>query len=227
MRRRPLRSKGARACRCKWPCRRRHRRLCAVEVVDLLLRRDAASRRDPAGGRVANREDGSRFVPPISPSVSTCVYRNSAQKGSSARTASTAVIGQRRLPSVDHDLAAPAVHGGDHRARRRPPRPGCLAKSRSGWPFLKSDEPAMTCRAPAARISTRARDGADAAADAAGKSGRRNLADDGQVVAVAHRGVEVDHLHLRKALEARTHPNTSSSLMASVSPWTSWTTAPS
>ena len=46
----------------------------------------------------------------------------------------------------------------------------------------------------------RALDGADAAADAA-RERAGDLPDEREVVAGAHRGVEVDHLHLREALE--------------------------
>ena len=47
-------------------------------------------------------------------------------------------------------------------------------------------------------------DGADAAADAAGER-RRDLPDEREVVAGAHRGIEIDHLHLRELREPA-HP---------------------
>ena len=53
------------------------------------------------------------LVPPISPSASTWVYRNSPQYGSSALHGLDGGQRQRRLPAVDDDLAAAAVHGGD------------------------------------------------------------------------------------------------------------------
>ena len=75
-----------------------------------------------------------------------------------------------------------------------------FAKSRSGRPSLKSDDPAMICCAPAASTSCGALDGADAAADAA-RQRAGDLAHEREVVADAHRGVEIDDLHLGKALE--------------------------
>ena len=58
----------------------------------------------------------------------------------------------------------------------------------------------MICRAPAARTSCGARDRADAAADAA-RQRARDPAHDREVVALAHGGVQVDDLHLRKVGE--------------------------
>ena len=58
----------------------------------------------------------------------------------------------------------------------------------------------MICRAPAASTS-RARSTVRMPPPTRHDKGRRDLADDGEVVALAHRGVEIDHLHLGKALE--------------------------
>ena len=130
--RRHLRSEIGAAGPCRSPCRRRRRRRCR-EPVDLLLGRDAAG-----GGRrravVASRTASiaSRSMPCISPSTSTLVKRNSPKNGSSARTASTGVIGRRvRQPSID-DLSAARVDGGDQAVRRRRARASARANSRSG-----------------------------------------------------------------------------------------------
>ena len=63
----------------------------------------------------------------------------------------------------------------------------------------------MICLRAGRQDVLRALDGADAAADAAGQAQPAIWRTIARLSPVAHRGIEVDHLHLREAFEA-THP---------------------
>ena len=69
---------------------------------------------------------------------------------------------------------------------------------------MNSDEPAMTCCAPAASTSC-ARSTVRMPPPTRHDKRAGDLPHQREVVAAAHRGVEIDHLHLREALESP-HP---------------------
>src|SRR5205823_9598488 len=107
------------------------------------------------------------------------------------------------FPAVNHDLPAFAVDGGDHLfdadgvgqpLREIQIRLAVFEKGRARDDLLRAGReyvPGALGRA-------------NAAADAAGER-RRNLFDDRQVVAAAHRRVEIDHLNFLKPGEP-SHP---------------------
>ena len=104
---------------------------------------------------------------------------------------------------MDDDLAAAAVDGGDHPlgadgVGQR------LGEVEIGPPVLEQRRAGDDLLGAGGEDLLRALDRSNAAADAAGQR-RRDLADDREVVAGAHRGVEVDDLHLREPLEPA-HP---------------------
>src|SRR5215471_8342310 len=94
----------------------------------------------------------SRFVPPMSPSASTCVYRNSLQYGSSARTASGALIGSGVFQPW-MTTCPPLLSTAPITLSTPTPSARARANSRSGLPSLNSAELAMIFFAPAARTS--------------------------------------------------------------------------
>ena len=107
--------------------------------------------------------------------------------------------GEDRLPAVNRDVAAPAVHRGNDLLGAD--RVGQLLRELEvGLAVLEERRPGDDLPGARRQHVARAFDRADAAADAA-RQGARDLADDVEVVALAHGGVQVDHLHLREALE--------------------------
>ena len=146
-------------------------------------------------------------VPCISPSLSTCVYRNSPQYGFERLDRIDRRDRQRRAPAVNHDPAALRVDGRDH-----PIEPDRVAQ-RLGE--VELDDAAAIGgaahveerRADDDRLGAgleqvlRASDRANAAADAAGET-RGHLAHQCIVGADAHRGIEIDQLNFGKLRES-------------------------
>ncbi len=100
---------------------------------------------------------------------------------------------------MNDDVTAAAVDGSDHpfaadgfrqRARKDQIRPPGLEQRRTGDDFTRAGREHLV----------RALDGTDAAANAACQR-PGDLPNQRQVVAAAHRRVEIDHLDLRKSLE--------------------------
>src|SRR5262245_232878 len=163
------------------------------------------------------------LVPPMRPSVSTCVYRNSSQYGSSAATASAAVTGnvvfQPLITTWPPRLSTAAI------TRSRPTASASVrANSRSGAPSLKSADPAMTCCAPAsstrrARSTERMPPPTRQESDLAIHCTRSRLF---PVPIAASRSMTCTFGNFSNF---RIHRTTCGSLMARRSPWTSCTTA--
>jgi len=106
---------------------------------------------------------------------------------------------QRRFPSVNHYVSAAAVDGGDD----------ALTTDRVGerrgevdvrTAVLEQRGPGDDLMRAGGEDVLRARDRANAAADAA-REDTRDLPDEREIVARRHRAVEVDHLHFREPLE--------------------------
>src|SRR5206468_6386235 len=107
------------------------------------------------------------------------------------------------FPAMSHDAAFAAVDGCDH--SRGADRVGELARElKMRAPILEEGRARNNLFRAGGKYVLRARDGANAAADAT-RERPRDLPDEREIVAGVFCGVEVDHLHLREAGEP-SHP---------------------
>ena len=182
----------------------------------------AAVRRRDVASRTARM--ASMSVPSISPSLSTCVYRNSPHQGSSARTASTAVTGvasRQPLTTTRPPLLSTAAM-----IRSEPTaEASAAAKSGSGRPSRNSDEPTMTAVAPwpsTARARSMVRIPPPTRHASRGAIDRTSASLVPEPIA-ASRSMTCTR---GKSWNFRTQPSMSSEAMAGRSPWMSCTTCP-